>query len=351
MISNREAQIGASLEGEMKAIVLRELGEPENLKLEDAPDPQPGPNEVVVRLKAAALNHRDVWIRRGLYAGIRLPIILGSDGAGEVAAVGAGVDPSLVGRAVVIDPSLDWGPDERVQGPNYRILGLPDDGTHAEMIKVPASNVHPKPEALSFEEAAAIPLAGLTAYRAVVSRARVQSGETVLVTGIGGGVSSFALQIATRLGARVFVTSGSDEKLARARELGAAGGANYRTQDWGKEITALTGHGPDVVIDSVGGETFNKAIEIVKPGGRIVTYGATTGPAPKVEVRRIFFKQLNILGSTMGHAREFADMLKLYEGGELRPVVDKVFPLAEAAAAHQRMEEAGQFGKIVLRIE
>src|SRR6266545_4089296 len=250
----------------MKAIVLRELGEPQNLKLEDVPDPQPGANEVIVRLKAAALNHRDVWIRRGQYAGIKLPIILGSDGAGEVAAVGAGADPSLVGRAVVINPSLDWGDDERVQGPKYRILGLPEDGTYAQFIKVSASNVHPKPEALSFEQAAAIPLAALTAYRAVASRARVQAGETVLVTGIGGGVSTFALQIAAHLGARVLVTSGSDAKLARARELGAAGGANYRTQDWAREIAAQCKGGPDVVIDSAGGETFAKSVEILKAG-------------------------------------------------------------------------------------
>jgi len=336
----------------MKAIVLRELGAPENLKLEDVPDPQPGANEVIVRLRAAALNHRDVWIRLGQYAGIKLPIILGSDGAGEVAAVGAGADPSLVGRPVIINPSLDWGDDERVQGPKYRILGLPEDGTYAQFIKVPASNVHPKPEALSFEQAAAIPLAGLTAYRAVASRARVQAGETVLVTGIGGGVSSFALQIAKHLGARVFVTSGSDQKLARARELGADGGANYRTQDWGKEITALCdGQGPDVVIDSVGGETFVKAIEIIKPSGRIVTYGATTGAAKSIEVRRIFWKQLNICGSTMGTPREFAEMLKLYGEGGLQPAIDQVFPLADASATHRRMEEAEQFGKIVLRIE
>jgi NADPH:quinone reductase-like Zn-dependent oxidoreductase len=237
-----------------------------------------------------------------------------------------------------------------VQGPNFRILGLPDDGTYAERIKVPAAQLYPRPAHLSAEEAAAIPLAALTAYRALAGRARVREGETVLVTGIGGGVSTFALQIAKALGARVVVTSGSDEKLARARDLGADGGANYRTQDWGKEVVALCGgEGPDVVIDSVGGETFVKAIEVVKPGGRIVTYGATTGAAEKVEIRRIFWKQVNILGSTMGTPEEFFEMLELYSGHALKPVIDRVFPLAEAADAHRRMEEAGQFGKIVLR--
>src|SRR5947208_8562758 len=212
----------------MQAIVLRDLGGPEHLRLETAPDPQPGPGEVVVRLKAAALNHRDVWIRKGLYAGIKLPVILGSDWAGTVSAVGPTVDAKLLGRDVVINPGLDWGNDERVQSPQFRILGLPDDGTYAELVKVPASAVYPKPAGWSWEEAAALPLAGLTAYRAVVTRAQVASCDTVLVTGIGGGVSLFALQIAKAQGARVVVTSGSDAKLERARQLGAVGGANYK---------------------------------------------------------------------------------------------------------------------------
>ena len=338
----------------MRAVVLREPGPAGNLRLEEVPDPTPGADEVIVRLKAAALNHRDVWIRSGTGAyagGFKQRVILGSDGAGEVLAVGRGADPSLVGRAVVINPSLGWGDDDAAQGPDFRILGLPDDGTYAELIRVPARDVHDKPAALSFEEAAAIPLAALTAYRAVVSRARVQAGETVLVTGIGGGVSTFALQIAARLGARVLVTSGSDAKLARAREMGAAGGANYRTQDWAREIVALCkGAGPDVVIDSVGGETFAKAVELLRPGGRIASYGATTGVVKEVVLRNVFWKQASVLGTTMGSPREFAAMLKLYGEGGLRPVVDRVFPLAEAAAAHRRMEEAGQFGKLVLNV-
>jgi zinc-binding alcohol dehydrogenase/oxidoreductase len=336
----------------MRAMVLREPGGPENLKLEEVPDPSPGVSEVVVRLKAAALNHRDVWIRSGTGAyagGFKQRVILGSDGAGEVLSVGSGGDRSLVGRAVVINPSLDWGDDDAAQGPDFRILGLPDDGTYAQAVRVPSGNIHPKPTALSFEEAAAIPLAALTAYRAVVSRARVRAGETVLVTGIGGGVSTFALQIAAHLGARVLVTSGSDAKLARAREMGAAGGANYRTQDWAREIAAQSKGGPDVVIDSVGGETFAKCVEILKAGGRIASYGATTGPVKDFVLRNLFWRQATAVGTTMGSPREFAAMLKLYDQG-LRPVVDKVFPLADTVAAHRRMEEAGQFGKIVLGI-
>jgi len=263
--------------------------------------------------------------------------------------VGRGLDRGLIGRAVVINPSLDWGEGEEAPGPSFRILGLPDDGTYAEAIRIPAANIFAKPARLSFDEAAAIPLAALTAYRAVVSRARVRAGETVLVTGIGGGVSTFALQMAVQLKARVLVTSGSDAKLARARELGAAGGANYRTGDWAREIVALAGgQGPDVVIDSVGGETLARALDILKAGGRLATYGATAGVVKDFAPRAVFWKQITVLGTTMGSPREFEAMLRFYEAGGLRPVVDRVFPLAEAPEAHRRMEEAGQFGKIVL---
>ena len=334
----------------MRAIILREIGGPENLKLETVPDPVAGPGEVVVKLKAAALNHRDVWIRKGQYAGIKLPIILGSDGAGEVASVGTGVEPSWLGKSVVINPGLDWGDDSRCFGPNFRILGLPDDGTLAEYVKVPACNIHAMPVGWSWPEAAALPLAALTAYRAVISRARVQAGETVLVTGIGGGVSLFALQIAKSLGAKVFVTSSSDDKLAKAQALGAAGGLNYKSDTWVKEMAKLSG-GIDAVIDSAGGATINSAIELCKPGGRIVTYGATTGLTPQFDLRRLFWKQLHLFGSTMGSPGEFAAVLELYRLSGMKPVVDRVYPLAEAADAQRRMEEAGQFGKIVLSME
>src|SRR5262245_53323484 len=334
----------------MKAIILRELGAAETLKLEEAPDPKPGAGEAVVRLKAAALNHRDVFIWQKLYPNIKLPAILGSDGAGVVAAVGVGVDQSLIGQEVVIEPGLDWGPSEEIQGKNYSFLGMPEDGTYAEMIKIPAENLSPKPAHLTFEEAATLPLAGLTAYRAVATRAKVKAGDTVLVTGIGGGGTMFAAQIAKQLGARVVVTSGSDDKLARARELGVEGGANYKNPDWGKMITEMTGGGPTVVIDSAGGESLETAIKIIKPAGRIVFYGATTGLA-KIDLYRMFFKQLTLMGSTMGSPREFAAFLNLYGEANLRPVVDRVFPLAEAAAAHRLMNEAEQFGKIVLRIQ
>lgn len=335
----------------MKAIVLHSVGEPEALRLEEVPDPTPGPGQVVVRLRAAALNHRDLFICRGQYAGLRFPIIPGSDGAGEVAAVGRGVSGVSTGTPVVINPSLDWGDDPRAFGPRWRILGLPDNGTFAEQVVVPAANVLARPAGLTDEEAAAIPLAGLTAYRAVVTRGRVRRGETVLVLGVGGGVATFALLIARHAGARVLVTSGSDAKLARARALGADGGFNYKTSDWVAAVREATdGRGPDLIVDGTGGETFERALDAARPGGRIVTYGATTGNAPRLTVRRIFWKQLDVLGSTMGTPDDFREMLALFGEDGLRPVVDQVFPLADAGAALRRMDRAEQFGKIVLRI-
>ncbi len=334
----------------MRAVVLHGVGEPETVQVERVDDPAPGPGDVLVRVRAAALNHRDVFICRGQYGGLRFPIIPGSDGVGEVVAAGADVKGMAQGTAVVINPALEWGDDPRAQGPRFRILGLPDNGTFAELVTVPAANVLPRPAGLTDQEAAAIPLCGLTAYRAVVTRARVQPGETVLVTGIGGGVATFALLIARRLGARVLVTSGSEAKLAQARALGAEAGFNY-TGDWVKAARAATaGQGPDVIIDGTGGATFDRALDAARPGGRIVSYGATIGNAPDLAVRRIFWKQLNVHGSTMGTPADFRAMLALFGEGRLRPVIDQVFPLDEAGRALRRMEQGAQFGKIALRI-
>lgn len=334
----------------MKAFVLQQVGDSRDVQLQDVADPTPGQGEVVVRVRAAALNHRDVYITQGQYAGLKFPIIPGSDGVGEIAAIGNGVEGWHVGDAVVINPSLDWGDDPAVSGPQWRILGLPDNGTYAQMVKVSASAIFPRPTGLTDEEAAALPLAGLTGYRATVTRGRVQPGDTVLVTGIGGGVATFALLIAMKMGARVFVTSSSDEKLQRAQALGASGGFNYKTTNWVKAAKgAIGGQGIDLIIDGTGGETFNQALDAVKPGGRVVTYGATTGVSPELVVRRIFWKQLNVFGSTMGSPEDFQGMLTLFNNG-LHPVVDRVFPLAEAGEALHHMDSASQFGKIVLSI-
>lgn len=334
----------------MRAVVLHGSREPAAVRVEHVAAPVPGPGEVVVRVRAAALNHRDVYICRGRYAGLRYPRILGADAVGEVAGLGAGVGGFAAGDRVVINPALDWGDDERAAGRNFRILGMPDDGTFAELVKAPAANLFPCPPTLADDQAAALPLAGLTAYRALVGRGNLQAGERVLVTGIGGGVATFALLMARRLGARVFVTSGHDEKLRRAQALGAEAGYNYRTQDWVGEVRNATAGGPDLIIDGVGGATFEQTLDAARPGGRVVCYGATTGDTPQLTVRRVFWKQLSILGTTMGSPSDFAGMLALCAGGGIQPVIDRVFPLEEAGAALARMERAEQFGKIVLGV-
>jgi len=336
----------------MKAMVLHEIGGPDKLSYEDAPDPEPGSGETVVRLHAAALNRRDVFVTRGQYPGAKpeaLPVILGSDGSGEVVARGEGADGPDEGTEVVINPALYWGDDPQKPGKEYRIIGLPDDGTFAQLVKVPAENVFPKPSHLSHEEAAAIPLGALTAYRALVTRGGVQQGETVVVPGIGSGVATFVVQMAAAFGARVFVTSGSDEKIEKAEELGAEGGVNYNSEDWSKELKSLTG-GVDLSVDHVGGDAFDALVSLARPGSRIVTFGATAGPKVTVVMPRIFLKHLTIFGTAMGTNEEFGAMLDLFAEHGLRPTINETFPLQETAAAMGYMEEGAGIGKIVLDI-
>ncbi len=336
----------------MKAMVLHELGGPDQLSYEDIPDPEPGAGEAVVRLRAAALNRRDVFVTRGQYPGARpeaLPVILGSDGSGEVVARGDGAAGPDEGTEVVVNPALYWGDDPQKPGGEYRILGLPDDGTFAQFVKVPAENVFPKPSHLSHEEAAAIPLGALTAYRALVTRGGVKEGETVVVPGIGSGVATFVVQIAAALGARVFVTSGSDEKIEKARELGALDGVNYNSGDWGRELKGMIG-GADLSVDHVGGDAFDAMVSLAKPGSRIVTFGATAGPKVTVVMPRIFLKHLTVLGTAMGTNEEFGAMLDLYAGHALRPTIKETFSLEETGAAMKHMEEGAGIGKIVLEV-
>jgi NADPH:quinone reductase-like Zn-dependent oxidoreductase len=330
----------------MRAVQLTAVNE---LTLADVPDPRAAPGEAVVRLRAAALNHRDVWIKLGQYAGLKFPCIPGSDGTGEVESVGAGVDSAWVGREVIINPGLEWGGRESAQGGAFSILGLPRDGTFAEKIAVPATSLAPRPAHLTADEAAALPLAGLTAHRALMARARLKPDDRVLITGIGGGVALFALQIAVAQGAEVFVTSGHAEKISRAAALGAVGGANYREAGWAAVLAKA--HGLfDVIVDSAGGEGFNELLDLAAPGGRIVFYGATRGNAPELALRKIFWRQLSLLGSTMGSPGDFAAMVEFVALHRLRPVISEVFPLARAAEAFARMERGDQFGKIVLQL-
>ena len=324
----------------MHAVVLREFGAPRVLRYEELPDPEPGPGEVVVELRAAALNRRDTFVRKGLYE-YPLPLVPGSDGAGV---------RRDTGEEVVVLPSLGWGEREEAPGPEFEILGGPTSGTYAELVKVPAENVFPKPRRFSWEQAAAFPLAGLTAYRALFTRARVRAGETVLVLGAGSGVTTFAVSLAVQSGARVFVTSSSSAKIERARELGAAAGVDYTAGDWVAEVRALTGgEGVDVVLDSVGA-TWPDSLRCLRKGGRAVVFGATAGTKVELEVRPVYFGQLSLLGTTMGSPQEFAGLLDAIERGSWASVVDSVRPLAEAASAHERLESGAHFGKLVLSI-
>jgi len=328
----------------MRAIQLTAVNE---LSVAEVPEPEPIRGEARVRLRAAALNHRDLWIKLGQYAGVEFPARPGSDGAGVVEAVGPGVDPQWIGREVVINPGFGWGDQERAQGGHFTILGLPRAGTLAEAVAVPVAQLAEKPSHLSWTEAAALPLAGLTAYRAVFSRARLQPGEKILVNGVGGGVALFALQCAVAQGAEVYVTSGSDEKVARAIGLGAKGGFNYTHPGWAA-TAAHAGHRFDVIVDSAGGEGFESLVDLAAPGARIVFFGATRGNPPVLPMRKIFWRQVSLLGTTMGSASDWAAMVEFVGRHWITPVVSEVFPLEQAAEAFALMERGGQFGKIVL---
>lgn len=330
----------------MQALVLNETKQP--LTLEERPDLEPAAGEVVVRLQAAALNRRDFWITRGMYPGIVTPIVPGSDGAGVVGKVGEGVDESWLDREALINPGFDWGAGSAAQADDFTILGLPRDGTFATEVAVPVAQLHPKPESFTWEGAAALPLAGLTAYRALFSQGGLQAGEKVLITGIGGGVATFALQFAVAAGAKVWVTSSSQEKIDRATKLGSEGGFDYRDESWGKACLESAG-APDLIIDSAGGPGYGTLLHIAAPGGRIVNYGSTAGPPEKLDLFKVFWKQLRLQGSTMGSPADFEAMLKFVSEHNLKPVVDEVVPLAEGAAAVDRMRTSPQFGKVVLK--
>lgn len=302
------------------------------------PGPLPGKGEAIVSLRAAALNHRDVFITKGLYAGIKFPCIFGSDGAGE-----------WKSQRVVLYPALEWGADPRFQGKNFRILGMPDNGTFAEQISVPKANIFPMPEHLSWAEGAALPLAGLTAWRTLFSRCQLKQGEKVLITGIGGGVALMVLQFAIAAGAQVFVTSSSSEKIEKAVRLGATGGVNYRDEGWDKRLKQEAG-GFDIIIDSAAGDGFAAFPGLCNPGARIGVYGGSLGKINGLSMQPVFWKQISILGSTMGSPREFKAMLAFVAKHSIVPVVDSVFPLSEGNAALVKMDSGTQFGKIVLQM-
>jgi len=332
----------------MKAVVLEAINQP--LVYTEISTPQPQKGELLLEIKAAALNHRDVFISQGLYAQIKTPVVLGSDASAIVVAVGENVDKQLVGQKFIINPNNNWGEDDKVQAANYHVLGMPKNGTLAEYICVNQDRLVAQPAHLLDEEAAALPLAGLTAYRAIFTKGGLKAGQKVLITGIGGGVALLAMQLALAAGAEVYVTSGDEQKLAKAIEMGATAGANYKTADYHKTLLAHTKNGFDLIIDSAGGEGFGRLVDMAKAGGRIVFYGGTHGTI-KISPQKVFWKQLTICGSTMGTDAEFVEMVAFVAQHKIRPVVDKIFTFSEANQAFQYMHNAQQLGKIVLKKE
>jgi NADPH:quinone reductase-like Zn-dependent oxidoreductase len=325
----------------VKAIVIRKDGGPDVLRYEEVPEPEPAAGEVLVRMRFASLNHLDVWTRKGMPS-VEKPRILGADGSGVVEMLGAEVDGVAPGEPVVINPGIE-------HGNAIHVIGEHMQGVHAELAAIPATNVVPLRDGVSFEDAAAFPLVYETAYRMLVTRAGLQAGEWVLVWGIGGGVATAAFRIAQALGARTIVTSSSDEKLARAAELGADVTVNHESGDVVAAAKEAGGGGADVVVETVGEATWKRSLDAARPGGRVTVCGATTGPNPPAGLHRIWWKQLDVLGSMMGRRADFEGAYDLVAAGAT-PVIDSVFPLAEARAAHERLEAGEQFGKILLAI-
>src|SRR5437660_7247821 len=342
----------------MKAIIFHQHGAPEVLKYKDAPEPSIRPNEVIVRVKACALNHLALWVRRGIPGvPIPLPHIPGSDVSGEIAQISADVTTVRVGQKIVLAPGVTCGKcaacisgqDNRCR--QFTNLGYLIDGGCAEFVRVPEVNCLPCPENLSFEEAAAVPLVFQTAWHMLIARAQLAPGEDVLVLGAGSGVGSAAIQIAKFFGCRVIATAGSDEKLAKAKQLGADETIHHHKEKIREAVRKMTAkRGVDVVFEHVGTATWEDSVASLASGGRLATCGATTGYDAKIDIRFLFVRQLSILGSYMGTKDEFATVLKLVAAGKLRPVVDKSFPLTECRAAHEYLESGAQFGKVVLKV-
>ncbi|MFZ6013057.1 MAG: zinc-binding dehydrogenase [Bacteroidota bacterium] len=331
----------------MKAVLFK--GKDHPLEVQETKKPKPIKDQVLIKMKYAALNHRDLWITKEQTKHFPDGVVLGSDGCGIVEDVGEDADPLLVGAEVVINPSLEWGTNPVVNGDSFKILGFPDNGTFAEYMVISKKYIFEKPEHLTFAESAAAPLSGLTAYRALFSKARLRAKEKVLIIGAGGGAALFALQFAVSYQARVFVTSGSSEKINRVKSLGAIEGFNYKDPEWATQAKKEAG-GFDIIIDTAGGPDFSKLVDLALPGGRIVNFGRTNGDIGNISTRMLFSKQLSILGTTMGTRDEFLSMIDFLESRNIKPIVDRVYPLSQFGEALKRMDQGDQFGKIVLEI-
>lgn len=330
----------------MKALVLKEKG---IIELREVPKPIVTKGKALIRVKAAGLNRRDDWIREGKYPNIKFGCIMGSDGAGVVEEVGDENDQPWVGQEVVINPNIDWGSDLEVQSARYTILGMPTDGTFAEYVVVPIDRLHHKPFHLDFLQAAVLPLGGLTAFRALFRRGELRSGQNVLISGFGGGVAQFAFLFAQAAGANVYVSSGSDEKIEKALKLGARGAYNYKKQATYPDLWKTKG-GFDLVIDSAGGDQINGFIKVLKPRGKIVFYGATNGLPSKLDLYRMFWNQLSLLGTTMGSDHEFSEMLTFVSKHQLRPLIDSIRPFSKIAESFPDITKSNKVGKIVFQI-
>ncbi len=331
----------------MKALTLTDSG---TIAIIEKDKPQPKAGEVLVRIQAAALNHRDQWIREGKYPGIKIGVTLGSDGAGVVEEVADGVNQDWLGKEVIINPNMNWGDNPAVQSADYKILGMPVDGTFAEYICVKADRLAEKPAHLTIAQAAALPLGGLTAFRALFTNGGLQKGEKVLVNGVGGGVAQFAFQFALAAGADVWVTSGSDEKVSFAIEQGAMCGFNYKEENWHKGAKR-TSEGFNLIIDSAGGDQLNQLIDTLLPAGRLVFYGATTGVPSKLSLHKLFWMQARLQGSTMGNDEEFQEMIRFVSDHRLEPFMEEPLPFTKIKDALDAMQDGRQFGKLVVLID
>ncbi|NNE28341.1 MAG: zinc-binding dehydrogenase [Saprospiraceae bacterium] len=331
----------------MKAL---ELNQEKELMIVDAPVPKVKQGWVLVKLRTAALNHREIWISQGLYPGLTLPCILGADGAGVVEEVGDGVSRDWLGKEVILYPAYDWGHDANVPLKTFRVLGMPDPGTMAEYILVPESSLFQKPPHLSWDEAAAIPVAGVTAWRALFVHGKIEAGSRILITGIGGGVAQAGLSLALAKGATVFVTSSSEHKISDAVSKGAEGGVNYKDEDWPSKLKELSG-GIDMVLDSSPAKNLDDYFRFLNYGGRIVVYGSTGSRHTTLNISKFFLRHIQFIGTTMGSPKDFSDLLEFMESHEIQPEVYKSFGLSEGIEAFEELKKGDQIGKIVLRIE
>jgi len=332
--------ISAFLKGPNQEIILQEFNKP-----------VPGKGEAIVQIHYAALNHRDLWTLKGQYRGSSENLILGSDGSGILDSLGETAQTRLeIGQEVIINPSLNWGENENAQGPDFQILGNPDPGTFSQYIKVPMDNIFPLPKGMSLMEGAALPLAGLTAYRALFTRGKLKKGQNLLITGIGGGAAQLGFQMAKAIGARVFISSSKISKITESIQEGAEEGFDYTQSDWVKNAQKSVPEGFDLIMDSASGKGFPDLIDLLKPGGSFVFFGGTAGPWASPIPAKIFWKQINILGTTMGSPKEFQELIQFFEEYSLHPKIDQIFPLSNINQAFRRMESGEQTGKILLKI-